>query len=318
MRSNDQKKILFKIILLLVFLWLVKAFIRTATPKHRGPFPDFIYEERDTFGRVITRDVRGWVIDEYLCDGKITDDFVLAHLNNPPNTPIYVYPMEIDEYVSSDIIMTGQYESQNVKTMIQYMKRFPNAVFLDLGAFVGSYSIAIAALGYKVVAVECLKSSVKRLYASMKEAGVSDRMSIIHNAISDIHERAVVETEPGNLGLTYVVQGKSEGTETVDVIVLDDFLEIFQFKQAIIKMDVHQYEDMVLNGANKFFKQVNVEAVLMEFVHHRADTFDNDGKFIINFMESHGFEPDVPANIKQDYKKWTKSEILFKRSKPFS
>ncbi|CAC5414530.1 unnamed protein product [Mytilus coruscus] len=313
-----KMKLLFKILVLLVFLWLFHAFIRKATPKHHGPFPDFIYEEEDAFGRVIARDLRGWVIDENLCDGKITDDFVLVHLGNPPNPPIYVYPMDIDEYVSTDIIMTGQYESHNVEIMIQYMKRFPNAVFLDLGAFVGSFSIAIAALGYKVVAVECLKSSVKRLYASMQEAGVSDRMSIIHNAVSDKHVRAVVDTEPGNVGLTYVIESKSEGNETVDVMVLDDLLEIFQFKQVIIKMDVHQYEDMVLNGAYSFFKQVDVEAVLMEFIHHRSDQYDNDGKFIIDFMESHGFEPDVPEYKKHDYKKWTMPDILFKRIKPFS
>ncbi|VDH98108.1 Hypothetical predicted protein [Mytilus galloprovincialis] len=318
MRRDEQLQLLLKTIALLVLLWLVKAFINKTTPENLGLFANNIYTEEDAFGKVITRDSRGWVIDTRLSDGKITDDFVLVHLNNPPNTPIYVYPKDIDMYVSSDIIMKGEYEPYNVKIMIQYMKRFPNAVFLDLGAFVGSFSIAIAALEYKVVAVECLKSSVRRLYASMKEAGVSDRMSIIHNVISDKRKPVVIETEPGNMGLTYVDLRKSEGKEIVESIVLDDLLEIFQFKEAIIKMDVHQFEDMVLNGAYKFFKKVNVEAVLMEFIHHQSDTYDNDGKFIVDFMEAHGLEPDVPEDIKQYYKKWTKAEILFKRNKPFS
>ncbi|CAC5414529.1 unnamed protein product [Mytilus coruscus] len=318
MRRYEQLNLLLKTTALLVFLWFVKALTSKTPSEHLGPFADNIHTEEDAFGRVIARDLRGWVIDESLCDGKITDDFVLVHLSNSPNPPIYVYPMDIDEYVSTDIIMTGQYESHNVEIMIQYMKRFPNAVFLDLGAFVGSFSIAIAALGYKVVAVECLKSSVKRLYASMKEAGVSDRMSIIHNAILDKRIPVVIETQPGNIGLTYVDLRKSEGNEIVESIALDDLLEIFQFEQAIIKMDVYQYEDMVLNGAYNFFKQVDVEAVLMEFIHHRSDNYDNDGKFIIDFMESHGFEPDVPEYMKRDYKKWTMPEILFKRIKPFS
>ena len=114
------------------------------------------------------------------------------------------------------------------------------------------------------------------------------------------------------MGMTYVDFDKSLN-ESVDAIMLSDLLEIFPFSQVVMKMDVHFQEDVVLNGAYRFFKQVRVEALLLEFVHHQDDKYGNDGKFIVDFLNSQGMEPDVPDDIKHDYKQWTTTEILFKR-----
>lgn len=267
----------------------------------------------NTAGKVIHwKPYLGWIIDRHICVQVKDSTFVLAHLNRPPHTPIYVYPDETDQYISRDILKMGSYEDYNVETIIKYMEKFPDAVFLDLGANIGSFSIPIAALGYRVIAVECLRSSVMRLCASMEAAKVTDKMTIVYNVMNDKHEKVSLKTETGNIGMTYVVNMTS-GSEPIDTILLDDLLEVFNLQQVIMKMDVHQYEDIVLNGGQMFFKKVKVEAVLMEFVHHQDDRYDNDGKFIVNFMSLHGMEADVPEHMKLDYKNWITTEILFKR-----
>ena len=44
----------------------------------------------------------------------------------------------------------------------------------------------------------------------------------------------------------------------VDAILLDDLLEIFNFKRVVIKMDVETFEANVLKGADKFFSPTRV------------------------------------------------------------
>ena len=59
-----------------------------------------------TLGKVITRNENGWHIDYEICSRK-NYDFVLAHLRNPPNTPIFVYTAREDQWVSGSIISHG-------------------------------------------------------------------------------------------------------------------------------------------------------------------------------------------------------------------
>lgn len=267
----------------------------------------------NTVGKVLHRNqALGWTFDNKICFQKRDSSFVFAKLNNPPNTPIYVYPEDLDQYISRNISREGSYEGHNVQTLLQYMKQFPKAVFLDLGANIGAFSVPIAAHGYRVIAVECLRSNVMRLCASMNEANLANKMTIVYNALNQKHEKVSLVSAKGNIGMTAVVdQGK--GNETIDSILLDDLLEVFNLEQVVIKMDVLEQEDIVLNGGDEFFNKVRVEALLMEFIHHQNDDYNNDGKFIVDLLASHDLEPDVPEHLKHDYKNWETSEILFKR-----
>lgn len=303
--------------LLLACIVLFCIFVFCSLGKRK---PDYYYKNRvagalsnadDTKGKVIHRNTHTWVVDEDICDGIIEPDFILTHLQNTFNIPIYVYPANVDECISFDLIHTGHYEHYNVEKIINYMEKYPNAVFLDLGAYIGTFSLSIAALGYRVVAIECLKSSVKRMCASMKAAGVSDKMTIIHNALADKQSEVSLESEERNMGVTYIV--KKITKEQVHAITLNDLTEIFNFDQVVMKIDVYKYEHFVLKGALEFFHQVKVEAILLEFVHHQSDADGNDGEFIVEFLREHDFEPDLPDEIKWDYKKWKTAEILFKR-----
>lgn len=264
----------------------------------------------DTLGKVITRNENGWKIDYEICSRE-KYDFVLAHLRNPPNTPIFVYTAREDQWVSGSIISQGSWEGDHVNTIINYMKKFPNAIFLDLGANVGMFSVTIAALGYRVISIDCLEGNVMRLCASMNAAKLTNKMTIVYNAVSHAHEKVSLGTHKGNVGGTYVKHGEKNGKESINTIFLDDLLDIYTFDQVVMKMDVETFEANVLKSAYKFFDQVKVELLLMEFVAHKNK---ESGKFIADFLLSHGMEPNVPDHVKNDYKKWG-NEVLFVRSK---
>ncbi|XP_063428252.1 uncharacterized protein LOC134711536 [Mytilus trossulus] len=267
----------------------------------------------NTVGKVITRNEKGWTIDQKICHQNY--DFVLAHLKDPPHTPIFVYTTEEDKWVSGSIIAHGAWEGGHVGTIHNYMKKFPHAVFLDIGANIGMFSISIAAHGYRVISIDCLKGNVMRLCASMKAAKLTDKMTVVYNALSHTHEKVSLGKYHGNVGGTYVKQGThnhQKGTESVNSIFLDDLLEIYSFDQVVIKMDVETFEANVLKGGYKFFEQVKVEALLMEFVAHREK---ESGKFIADFLISHGLEPNVADNVKNDYTKWGNEVLFLRKSK---
>ena len=76
---------------------------------------------------------------------------------------------------------------------------------------------------------------------------------------------------------------------------LDDILKLpgFNFKKVIMKMDVEGYENYVLNGGEEFFNQVDVQAVLMEWLWQRSGTAAQQ---ILAFYAKRGYKPYNPSN----------------------
>ena len=264
----------------------------------------------DTVGNVITRTDSTWRINTDVCVYK--EDFVLAHLRMPPKTPIFVYSARIDRHVSASIISRGHYEGPWVNKIYNLMKQYPKAIFIDIGSNIGMFSVTISALGYRVIAIDCLDDNVMRLCASMKTAKLSDKLTIIYNAVSDKHEKVTLGKYDGDVGGTFIKQYAQEEKKYVETICLDDLLDIYNLEQVIIKMDVEKAEDKVLKGANKFFQRVRVEALLMEFIKHKNSP---SGQFIVDFLSYYGLEPEVPRHLKNNYNKWQDNNILFKRKK---
>ena len=262
-----------------------------------------------TIGKVITRNMTHWRIADDICQHG--EDFVLAHLKFPPNTPIYVYTEQVDQYVSKSVINRGGQENTNVAIIVDYMKRFPNAVFLDIGANVGVFAITIATLGYRVIAFDCQIGNAARICASMKAGGLTDKLTVVHNAVSNVHQKVSLRTGKQNIGMTWLVKSQL-GKPTVDTVSLDDLLEIYDFKQAVIKMDIELSEVKALTGAFNFFQQVRVEAILMEFLESPIES--KFGEKVLDFMKSHHLTPNDTNKLNEwEFNKWNTHDILFVR-----
>ncbi|VDI25639.1 Hypothetical predicted protein [Mytilus galloprovincialis] len=235
-------------------------------------------------------------------------NFVLGHLRYKKRTkkiPIYLHPPDNDIHISRVLLNGGSWEDNNLLKAVEAMSQNPDAIFIDIGAHVGVYSLTLASLGYKVIAIDCFKDNIERLCASAKLNNLSKSMYIIHNALSNRKEMIVVrESSPSNIGGNTIVQKSSLGIntsktamavlETIQAIRLDDLLEVIDIKSAVLKLDVEGSEHNVLKGSDTFFRSVNVHFVMMEFHKHK----DRDsGKFISEFMNQHGFQPLLPIGV---------------------
>ncbi|XP_062585485.1 uncharacterized protein LOC134247161 [Saccostrea cucullata] len=263
------------------------------------------------WGTVITRSDSGWQKMDKFCDPS--EKFVRTQLRGPQQTPIHVYTPQEDQWVSGNIIRQGMWEGNLVRKIHDILKNEPEVVFLDIGANVGVFSLTVAKLGRYVIAVDALEGNVARLCRSVQDGNLGSHMTIIHNALSYQREKVSLGTHKKNIGGTYVKKLEKMGLDkvgqnslVVDAILLDDLLEIFNIKRAVIKMDVETFEANVLKGAEKFFKAVQVDYLLMEFVSHRGK---NSGNFIVDFLKNHSL---VSEYSNKNHATWS-GEVMFKR-----
>ncbi|XP_033746105.1 uncharacterized protein LOC117331481 [Pecten maximus] len=244
---------------------------------------------------VLTRGGDGrWVERTGMCD--VRHEFVRAHLKEPANTTIFVYDRASDIFVSESIISKGMWEGDLVNQTRDFLKEDPERVFLDLGSNVGVFSLMAAKIGHQVVSVDLLSGNVQRLCASSIEGHFSDRVTIIHNALSDIRGNVTFRLYKGNVGGTSVKtldsNQKTKNENIITAILLDDLLEIFKFQKVVIKMDLETFEEKVLKGGEKFFTKVRVDYLLMEFEYHRTRP---SGRSIIAMLDRHGMIPMLPS-----------------------
>jgi FkbM family methyltransferase len=149
----------------------------------------------------------------------------------------------------------------------------PGDLVLDLGAHVGSFSLAAAAVGCRVVAVEAAASNVDLLRASATRNGFAD-LHVIHAAVSDA---------PGTLDFCVRGPWGHVATEGVDLpsvpvaaVTVDELLaELGMGRPAFVKIDVEGSEIPAIRGMAGLLGGPDAPYVLYESNGHTLGLFDS-------------------------------------------
>ncbi|XP_076081479.1 uncharacterized protein LOC143052357 isoform X1 [Mytilus galloprovincialis] len=254
-------------------------------------------------------DKKEWMQDNKICSQIEKEKFVQTEMHTPSGeVKIFVHDPSDDVHVSASLVEHGEWEPNLIQLVYSLLEKDDDLKFIDLGANIGVFSLAVANLNKQVIAVEPLSINVKRLCKSIDANEFEDFITIVHNALSDKNEKVKLGKDKGNVGGTFIakdentnkIQGSSvvgQYSDEVNTAKLDDLLTIpeFNLKKVIIKMDVEGWESHVLNGAERFFRKVDVQGILMEWMWHKTGTEAND---IINFFANHGYEPVNPNGNK--------------------
>ncbi|XP_061197141.1 uncharacterized protein LOC133205359 [Saccostrea echinata] len=253
--------------------------------------------------RLYTRNAKQWTRDEKTC--KSYPKFMQATLRTSAGAlPIFIHNPKDDIHVSNSVLKYGSWEGGYIDLILTFLRQDPKLQFLDLGANIGVYSMAVAKFGRKVVAVDALAINIQRLCATVKLNNFTNNVQLIYNALSDVHETVSLGADRGNIGGTFVAKDKnpnkvrgsrvSGNYGNVQTATLDDILKLpdFNLEKVIIKMDVEGYENRVFRGGENFFNKVNVRAVLMEWMWLKTGPA---GQEIIDFLTRHGFQPTRPS-----------------------
>lgn len=255
---------------------------------------------------VFRRDMNKWNADDSICDNLPSNLRKATLHTSKGNTPIFVHEPSNDVHVSGSLVRSGSWEPHLLNLMSGLLSRDKELQFMDLGANLGVFSLAMAKFGRQVIAVEPLSINMHRFCASIKAGKLTEQITIVYNALSDKRENVSLGIDRQNIGGTFVVnnknmnkvRGSAVAGQYKDIVMtakLDDFLEIpgFDFKKVIMKMDVEGYENFVLNGGGRFFDAVDVQAVLMEWMWQRSG---NAAQEIIKFYTNRGYKPFTPSN----------------------
>lgn len=287
---------------------------RTLVPNKKNPFTVSQRSPRtlgDGPNVVFSMNRTTWKVQPSLCS-KNTTGFHRSKLRlNVGSTTIYIYDPREDIWVSSSIIRYGSWEGQYINLIVSLLQEDPDLQFVDIGSNVGVFTLAVAMLGRRVLAVDALAMNIMRLCSSVIEGNFTDRVQIVYNAFSDVYETVSLGKDENNVGGTFVAKDKNtnkvKGSRvvgnygTVQTIQLNDVLSLpkFDFKKVILKIDVEGYENKVFKGGETFFDKVDVQAVLMEWQWLKTGSA---GQEIINFMLRKNMEPHVPKQNPQPLK----------------
>ena len=216
------------------------------------------------------------------------------------NTTIYIHNPKID-MISSHLHDYGTWEEEFLSQIGKFFLRKKNLVFLDIGCNIGVYTMYISKLRTRCVGIDAVKDNLRLLSKSLLQANLSDQVTLIWNAISNIHTNVSLLIPNENVGGAHIedknIVKDDSTTETVETITLDDLVIrstenqklVLQTQEKIfIKLDIEGNEDKALSASRTFFQTVNVIGIFMEWMHHR---YKQSGQTIVDVLVRDGFLP---------------------------
>ena len=165
-------------------------------------------------------------------DGGV--DFNCTLTSTTPRFHICVYPRQQDIYISAALTSQGVWEPHITKLYQLALRRFPQAVVIDVGANIGYYSLLAAAMGHRVVAVEPSGENVRRLRRGVRLNAAADKVCVLRNALARTHRNVSLSVNANNQGGIQVLEEEGEGPggggrgerQTTRTIVLDDLISL--------------------------------------------------------------------------------------------
>lgn len=187
------------------------------------------------------------------------------------------------DLVSNGIFDTGAWEEEMSKSMLGTMQQaclqlkipLEEAIFLDIGANIGWYTLLFAAAGHSVIAFEPLLANEQLLRRSLcSNAGFQERVTYYTDMLSDApHKNCTLFAGMDNLGDgtvscnqhflapdNYTIQGTGLHMTTVDTALADVPNPI-----VMVKMDVEGHEGHVFRGASASIIEARVPYIMFEF-----------------------------------------------------
>lgn len=194
---------------------------------------------------------------------------------------IFCYQQQ--DAVSNSILHSGSWESGTSDMLLDTVQKACNrlsipkedAIFLDIGANIGWYSLLFAAAGYPVISFEPMQANEQLFRRSIcSNSGFQQRLTYHTDMLSSApYKNCTMMSGDDNFGDGIVSCDQNLHLETgyhvretgMDMTTLDIVLADLHHPVFMVKMDVEGHEGHVLQGATKTILQAQVPYVMFEF-----------------------------------------------------
>ena len=174
--------------------------------------------------------------------------------------------LDIRDSIDREIYFTNRYEEEQIKLLIDSIKKFKITHFIDVGANIGIYALNIAKNfpNIKIDAFEPHKGAFERMKANIHQNGFSQIIQSHNLALSSENKNGYLQAST-RFG-TYQSGGANispEGEMKISQVRGDDLIKDVDSFIAI-KIDVEGFELSVLQGIenliknNKIFLQIEI------------------------------------------------------------
>jgi FkbM family methyltransferase len=233
---------------------------------------------------------------------------------DPAPYQMYIHDPKICQFISGEINKKGSWEPDLTSTILHKLGPASNGrVFLDIGSNIGWFSLAAAAAGHRVIAIDALTTNVELLLRSLEDnPSFKPLVEVFHYAVSS-SAGGVAVMRPAPLGAPE--QNRANGqvqfgpereavalrekdvvyTERVNVTTIDSIIAASEHLRRdraaridVVKMDVEGFEARALFGAMKFLDQHKPCFIVSEFV-TRHITSTTAGRMIHDLLMSEGY-----------------------------
>jgi FkbM family methyltransferase len=186
------------------------------------------------------------------------------------------------------LYFAGSYERSTLEAARRVL--VPGDTVLDVGANIGTFALAMAQWGCRVVAVEAASDTVERLRRHVESNGLLDRVQIVQSALGAKKGSITLRcgSTPSDSGLR-TVTGEGRALEEVEMETGDALLARLGIVPTLIKVDVEGGELSVLQGLVKSLGQVS--ALVIEMVPSHLDRAGTAADDITSLLGAVGFKP---------------------------
>lgn len=183
--------------------------------------------------------------------------------------PFDVWVSTADSIISPQIRTTGIWEpdlSRLAATILADKCSGPHGdrqMFVDVGAFIGWFSLLAASHGCRVVAFEPQARAVKLFNKSVVDNGFQEQVAIHRELVWDTREPLELGEGIENWGATRVRGVAPKGVASRVPVRVDDFVRVPQ-RVSLMKVDVESREWHVLESCRSLLEAGLVENIVFE------------------------------------------------------
>ncbi|KAK3576472.1 hypothetical protein CHS0354_028522 [Potamilus streckersoni] len=196
-------------------------------------------------------------------------DFQCIPTSTVPSFTICVYSIQEDVYISGSLRQSGTWDLDQTILVQGALNRFPDAMFVDVGANIGYFSLLARAMGRAVIAIEPTHANFLRLQEGVVRNKFSDNILLLKYAISDERTTVIMgkdDHNQGGIAVAKEIRGFTNNSLSVEAITLNDLARIILSREIIIKMDIEGYECKAIHSSMEFLQKFKVRYIFMEWL----------------------------------------------------
>lgn len=193
------------------------------------------------------------------------------------------------------ILQTGHYEPHISRLFLAYIQ--PQDDVLDVGANIGFFTVGGAKklTTGRLLAAEPTTEAFDRLSENVVRNGVTDKVILFKGMIGSARGQAQIHFVPGieeyssiNTPEHFATKDSAIKTETVPVERIDDLVEMYGLRPAVLKVDVEGAEFSVFSGAQHTLSTYR-PIVVSEIWRKPTRADGHSGAEIIRMFENLGY-----------------------------